>query len=82
MAPVADLRGWWPVSVLANFGFMSFRVEWARKERREVRASRCPPNFSPYHYNGVVYQQCASTGYPPQYVSNQVHQYVVINQPY
>jgi len=40
-----------------------------------------PPNCSPYNYNGIVYQQCGSSWYQPQYVGNDV-QYVVVNPPY
>lgn len=40
-----------------------------------------PPNCSPYNYNGMVYQQCGSSWYQPQYVGNDV-QYVVVNRPY
>jgi hypothetical protein len=40
-----------------------------------------PPNCSPYTYNGMVYQQCGSSWYQPQYVGNDV-QYVVVNPPY
>ncbi|MEI2757694.1 MAG: hypothetical protein V9F46_14715 [Chitinophagaceae bacterium] len=40
-----------------------------------------PPNCSPYNYNGMVYQQCGSAWYQPQYVGNDV-QYVVVNKPY
>lgn len=40
-----------------------------------------PANCAPVNYNGVVYQQCGSTWYQPQYVGTQV-QYVVINPPY
>lgn len=40
-----------------------------------------PPNCSPYNYNGMVYQQCGSSWYQPQYVGNDV-QYVVVNPPY
>lgn len=40
-----------------------------------------PPNCSPYNYKGMVYQQCGSSWYQPQYVGNDV-QYVVVNRPY
>jgi len=39
-----------------------------------------PANCAPYNYNGVVYQQCGSTWYQPQYVGSDV-QYVVVNPP-
>jgi uncharacterized low-complexity protein len=39
-----------------------------------------PPNCVPVNVGGVVYQQCGSTWYQPQYVGTQV-QYVVIAPP-
>jgi hypothetical protein len=39
-----------------------------------------PPNCVPVNYNNVVYQQCGSTWYQPQYVGTQV-QYEVVNPP-
>jgi hypothetical protein len=39
-----------------------------------------PPSCVPVNYNNVVYQQCGSTWYQPQYVGSQV-QYVVVNPP-
>jgi hypothetical protein len=39
-----------------------------------------PSNCVPVNYSGMVYQQCGSTWYQPQYVGSQV-QYVVINPP-
>ena len=39
-----------------------------------------PADCAPYNYNGVVYQQCGSTWYQPQYVGSDV-QYVVVNPP-
>lgn len=36
-----------------------------------------PPNCVPVNYNGMIYQQCGSTWYQPQYVGPQV-QYVVV----
>ena len=39
-----------------------------------------PPGCVPVNYNGMVYQQCGSTWYQPQYVGSQV-QYVVIVPP-
>src|SRR5574337_141122 len=40
-----------------------------------------PPNCVPVNQGGVVYQQCGSTWYQPQYVGSQV-QYIVVNPPY
>ena len=39
-----------------------------------------PPNCVPMNYNGMVYQQCGSSWYQPQYVGTQV-QYVVVVAP-
>ena len=36
-----------------------------------------PPSCVPVNYNGMIYQQCGSTWYQPQYVGPQV-QYVVV----
>ena len=38
-------------------------------------------NCVPVNYRGIMYQQCGSTWYQPQYAGSQV-QYVVINPPY
>ena len=40
-----------------------------------------PPGCVPVNYGGIVYQQCGTTWYQPQYVGSSV-QYVVIVQPY
>ena len=40
-----------------------------------------PANCAPYTYNGVVYQQCGSSWYQPQYVGSSV-EYVVVSPPY
>lgn len=40
-----------------------------------------PSNCVPVNYGGMVYQQCGSTWYQPQYSGPQV-QYIVINPPY
>ena len=42
--------------------------------------SSVPANCVPVNYNNVVYQQCGSTWYQPQYVGSQV-QYEVVNPP-
>jgi hypothetical protein len=42
--------------------------------------SSVPANCVPVTHNNVVYQQCGSTWYQPQYVGNQV-QYEVVNPP-
>jgi hypothetical protein len=39
-----------------------------------------PPSCVPVNYNNIVYQQCGSTWYQPQYVGTQV-QYEVVNPP-
>jgi len=36
-----------------------------------------PPNCTAVNYGGMVYQQCGSTWYQPQYVGSQV-QYIVV----
>jgi hypothetical protein len=40
-----------------------------------------PPSCSSTQINNVVYQQCGSTWYQPQYSGSSV-QYIVINPPY
>ena len=40
-----------------------------------------PPNCVPVSYGGMVYQQCGSTWYQPQYAGSQVT-YIVVNPPH
>lgn len=40
-----------------------------------------PPNCAPVNYGGMVYQQCGSAWYQPQYAGSQL-QYIVVAPPY
>ncbi|MFZ0135365.1 MAG: hypothetical protein WAK95_22730 [Desulfobacterales bacterium] len=45
-----------------------------------VAASALPPSCTVMVVNGIIYQQCGSTWYQPQFAGTQVS-YVVVNPP-